>query len=147
MLAFRLRNTRDGRVTSDEVSRDGVQVSRDPRTGAITEQRGAWMVPSSLLLDAQAVLRAAHDGDVSETTFDGRPAHRIAVTGVEEPALAGDRDELIVDAETFAPLLLRKHSEGIAVNGEPFTYDYSERVLEQRTLPDTPAHREAFTLR
>jgi hypothetical protein len=51
------------------------------------------------------------------------------------------------DARSFAPLLLRRHSEGTAVDGEPFTYDDTERVLEQRTLPDTREHREAFTLR
>jgi hypothetical protein len=33
------------------------------------------------------------------------------------------------------------------VNGKPFTYDYTERVLEQRTLPDTAANRAELTLR
>ena len=152
VLAVRTRNLRDGKLMSDEVSRgsgaDAVQESRDPRTGAVTVERGTWTVPSALLLDAKAVLDAARPDDVEDATFDGRAAHRIVVTGAEEPALAGDRDELIVDAETFAPLLLRKHSEGTAVDGKPFTYDYSERVLEQRTLDDTPANRAAaFTLR
>jgi len=147
VLAFRLRNTVDGKVTSDEVSVGRTVTSRDPETGKVTTQHNQWAVPSSLLLDARAVLRGADAGDVRPTTFDGRPAHRIVVTGAEDPAIPGDRDELIVDAESFAPLLLRKHSEGTAVDGQPFTYDYSERVLEQRTLDDTPANRAAFTLR
>jgi hypothetical protein len=151
ILEARIRNTVDGRVTSDEVSRgsgaNAVFQSRDPRTGDVRTEQGRWTTPSTLLLDAQAVLRAAQrdGGEVTETTLDGRPAHRIAVTGTEDPARPGDRDELIVDADTFAPLLVRKHSEGTAVNG--FTYDYTERVLEQRTLPDTAEHRAALRLR
>jgi hypothetical protein len=121
--------------------------SRDPRTGRVTTTRNRWTVPSTLLLDAQAVLRAADPADVEPARVDGRPAHRIVVTGEEEPALPGDRDALLVDAETFAPLLLEKHSEGTAVDGKPFTYDYRERVVEQRTLPDTPENRSLLRLR
>ena len=61
--------------------------------------------------------------------------------------MAGDRDELLLDAATLAPLVLRKHSEGLDDDGDPFTYDYTERVLEQRTLPDTQANRALLTPR
>jgi hypothetical protein len=37
--------------------------------------------------------------------------------------------------------VLRRHAEGRDVSGGPFTYDYAERVLDQRTLPDTPGNR------
>ena len=151
VLASRTRNTRDGETTSDDASTgrgaDAVHRSLDPATGRITTERGAWMSPS-ILFEAQALLRASQrDGAVEPATFEGRPVHRIVVTGAEEEPLPGDRDELLVDAETFAPLVLRKHSEGTAVDGKPFTYDYSERVLEQRTLPDTPENRAQLELR
>jgi hypothetical protein len=151
VLASRMRNTQDGKVTSDDATRgsgtDAVHQALDPTTGRIRTERGTWQSPG-LLFQAQALLRTAQrDGTVKPTTFEDRPAHSIVVTGAEEEPLPGDRDELIVDAETFAPLVLRKHSEGIAVDGKPFTYDYTERVIEQETLPDTPEHRAALTLR
>jgi len=37
--------------------------------------------------------------------------------------------------------VLHKHSEGDDVHGDPYTYDYRERVLEHETLPDTPENR------
>ena len=150
-LASRVRNEEGGEVTADQASSgsggDAVLRSLDPRTGELTTERGTWQVPG-LLFEAEALLRRAQrDGEVGETTFEGRAAYRVVVTGADEPPLAGDRAELLLDAETFAPLVLRKHSEGRDVNGDPFTYDYAERVLEQHTLPDTPGNRALLTPR
>ena len=160
-LASRVRNEEDGKVTADQHSSgfgaDAVLRSLDPETGELTTERGTRQVPG-LLYEARAFLaRAQRDGEVTDTRFAGRPAYRVVVTGADtqstsstgtrETPLAGDRDELLLDAETLAPLVLRKHSEGLDVNGDPFTYDYTERVLEQRTLPDTPANRVLLTPR
>ena len=144
-LASRVRNEEDGIVTADQGSTGAgagaVVRSLDPATGAVTTERGAWQVPG-LLFEARALLdRARRDGQVATVTYAGRAAYRVRVTGAEEEPLPGDRDELLLDARTFAPLLLRKHAEGLDVRGDPFTYDYAERVLEQRALPDTPANR------
>ena len=150
-VAARVRNTSVGAVTSDSASsgdgRDAVFRELDLKTGAVTATRGTTIVPG-LLFQAQTLLeRAQRDGAVTETTLDGRPAYRVSVLGVEEEPLPGDRDELLLDAETLAPLELRKHSEGRDVHGDPFTYDYSERVVAQATLPDTPANRALLTPR
>jgi hypothetical protein len=74
------------------------------------------------------------------------PAHRLVVTGAQEPARRQDRDELLIDAETYLPLELRRHSEDTAQDGDPFTYDPVERVVDHDVLPATPANRAQLRL-
>ena len=77
---------------------------------------------------------------------DGGPV----IAGAEEEGgdpLDGDRTELVVDTETFRPLLLRIHNEGTDVRGRWFTYDFSEHVRTWTTLPDTPENRLQLELR
>lgn len=125
--------------------------SFDPRTERVTETPGAAMVPS-VVTEAHALLRRAEAGDgtvrlVGRTSVGGRAAYRLNVTGIEDPARPGDHDELLVDTETYAPLSLRKHSEGIGADGHPFVTDYEERIVAQDTLPDTAEHRRQLELR
>lgn len=137
----------------EEVStREGgrpVLLAYDPRTRAVTRTLDAWAVPS-VVLSAQQLLRRAQRGDrdvtMRATTFEGRKAWALTITGVEEPALRGDRDELIVDGETYQPLLLTKHSEGLDVYDRPFTYDFSERIVSITTLRDTAESREQLRM-
>jgi hypothetical protein len=135
----------------DEVSRDGRIRSYDQKTGATKELEGRTV--ASILFSAKAMLEAARRGDAKpklagQEVVGGRKVYRLTITGADDaPALPGDRDELLVDAETYAPVLLRKHSEGLDVHGKPFTYDLSERVLEHETLPDTAENRRLLELR
>jgi hypothetical protein len=126
-----------------------VLLSYDPQTRAVSRTENAESVPS-IALDAHALLRRAQSGDrivgVRRTTFEGRAAWSLSITGVEEPARRGDRDELIVDAATFEPLQLVKHSEGRDVEGRPFAYDFTMRVLSVRRLPDNAANRAQLEL-
>ena len=122
----------------------------DPATGKVTSTRDGQQSPP-LVFQTHALLVRAQSGDrvvrlAGEETVGGRRAYRLIVTGADEPAEHGDRDELLVDAETYTPLELRKHSEGLDVNGKPFVYDYVERIVGQRTLPDNAANREQLRL-
>jgi RNA polymerase sigma-70 factor (ECF subfamily) len=120
----------------DEVSRTG-----DP---------SGYQVPS-IVFRAHELLSKAERADGKARlggteTFEGRKVHRLVVTGVEEEPLPGDRDVLLIDAETYQPVALRKHSEGNDVYGKPFTYDFIERVVDQRKLPDTEENRRLLKL-
>ena len=123
----------------------------NPTTGKVTTTRDGQQTPP-LVFEAHALLVRAQSGDreirlAGEETVGGRRAYRLIVTGADEPAEHGDRDELLVDADTYAPLELRRHSEGLDVYGKPFVYDYVERIVGRRTLPDTAANREQLRLR
>jgi hypothetical protein len=137
-------------VTSTDADGGSTLQQFDPTTGKVTTTPGGRETPS-VVFEARALLVRAQAGDkdvrlVGEETIGGRRAYRLIVTGVQEPAIRGDHDELLVDTETYAPLELRKHSEGTAVDGKPYTYDLSERIVSRRTLPDTAANRALLRL-
>ncbi|MDR9371390.1 hypothetical protein Q5424_19985, partial [Conexibacter sp. JD483] len=130
---------------------DGVPVQEtyDPIAREDRRQERAWSVPSPVFdthrLFVQAQRGEAHMRLLGETTVDGRRAWRLLVTGADERPLDGDRDELLVDAASYEPLELRKHSESRRA-GVRFTNDSVERILDYRVLPDTPANRELLKL-
>lgn len=136
---------------------DGQNVTREylPGRGVRTE-RGAQTIPS-IVTRAHELLRRGQTGDrditlAGEEDVGGRRGYRLIVTRVyaEEEGgdpLDGDRTELVVDTETFRPLLLRIHNEGTDVRGRWFTYDFSEHVRTWTTLPDTPENRLQLELR
>jgi len=122
----------------------------DPATGKVKHHAGRAAGPGRRLRGARPAREGARRrqrrharrrGDVRRSSRLQADRHRR-----REPAEHGDRDELVVDAESYAPLALIKHSEGIAVDGKPFTYDYTERIVGRRTLPDTAANREQLRL-
>lgn len=121
----------------------------DPKAGKVVSREG--LIGASVLLDARRLLQRAQDGDrlvkMRQTTLDGRDAWLLTFSGVEEPALRGDRNELVVDASTYEPLLLRKHSEGLDVEGRAFTNDFSERIESIRRLPDNAENRRLLEVR
>jgi len=149
-----LRTEGDTAVGLDEVTRreGGIPVLEryDPVTRETTRTERAWMVPSPVF-DAHRLFVRAQRGDarmrlLGQTAVGERRAWRLLVTGADEEPLDGDRDELLVDVSTYEPLELRRHSE-MTKAGERYTHDSSERVVDYRVLPDTPANRELLKLR
>lgn len=138
------------RAGAEEASGDGTLARRDPETGAVERVRGS-MTPS-LVFQAGALLDRARDGADGlvelgeETTYEGRRALRLIVTGVDAPPGQNERKELLLDAESYAPLALTDRSSGTDVEGKPFTYALTEKVVEQRVLPDDATHRKQVEL-
>lgn len=85
-------------------------------------------------------------GEVVRVDYDGRAAYRVDVSDVDWQREAGERRTLLVDAETYAPVLFaiaQRTSDGAQVP----TASYEERILEIRTLDDTPENRRMLELR
>jgi hypothetical protein len=150
VVANRSRRTEgDSAVGLDEVSyqQNGIPVEEryDPVGRTTTRTERAWTVPSPVF-SAHKLFVQAQRGEkrmrlLGQTTVGERRAWRLLVTGADEEPLDGDRDELLVDAASYEPLELRRHSEQVR-DGERYTHDSSERVLDYRVLPDTAANRE-----
>lgn len=103
-----------------------------------------------------ALLRAAErrakrrGGEVTRVRYKGRWAYRIDVSGVDWPKMGGEFRTVLVDAETYAPLMLavdelpsRRPRGG---NWVP-SFRLREQILEMRTLDDTPENRRMLRLR
>ncbi len=126
-----------------------VEETYDPTTREERREERSWSVPSPVF-DTHKLFVQAQRGEkrmrlLGQTTVDGRRAWRLLVTGADEEPLDGDRDELLVDAASYEPLELRRHSEHVRA-GVRFTNDSVERILDYRVLPDTPANRELLEL-
>lgn len=123
--------------------------SYDPRSDRVETVVGS-MTPSLVSQAHRLLLRAqAGDRDVrllGETRADGRRAYRLLVSNVDEPSSAGEQRELLVDAQTYEPIAMTIHDEGVDVEGRPFRYDFSERIVGQSTLVDSPANREQLRM-
>lgn len=142
----------------DDVSfvENGRQVTRVYAPGrGVKTWWGARTVPS-IVSRAHELLRRGKAGDrdillVGEETVGGRRGYLLDITEsyAEEEGgepLPGDRVDMVVDAETYRPLLMRVHSEGRDMRGKPYTYDFSERILTWITLPDTLENRRQLEL-
>jgi hypothetical protein len=131
--------------------RDGVpsQQRYDPITREDSRPERSWSVPSPVFQTHKLFVRAQR-GDtgmrlLGQTRVGGRLAWRLLVTGADEEPLAGDRDELLVDAVTYEPVELRRHSERVRA-GVRYTNDSVERIYDYRVLPASAANRELLRL-
>lgn len=123
--------------------------SYDPRSDSIETAEGS--IAPSVLAQAHRLLLRAQAGDrdvrlLGETQADGRRAYRLLVFNVDEPSPERERRELLIDAQTYEPIAMTIHDEGTAVDGRPFRYDFSERIVAQTTLVDSPANREQLRM-
>lgn len=127
----------------------------DPATDRTTEERDSAEVPR-MVFDAHRLLEQARRGAATvrldgEATVDGHRTYRLVVEGQDPEAAAvgiEDRTELYVDATTFEAVQYRTTSEGrTSPGGVPFRSELTERVLDWRALPDTPANRKLLELR
>lgn len=127
----------------------------DPKTGRTTQEQDSAEVPR-MVFDAHRLLERARRGTTTvrldgEATVDGHRTYRLVIEDPDpEIAAAGivDRTELYVDTTTFAAVQYRTTSEGrTSPGGVPFRSELSERVLDWRALPDTPANRKLLQLR
>lgn len=141
---------------------DGQPVSKfvDPTTKKVRTERSWPGTP--LTFEAHRLLEAAENGDAraridGEETIDGRKAHRLVVTAWDEeplPPNIHERRELLIDAETFRPIVERVRSTGTTKggaslgvpDGKPFDNWFTQRVRSYRELPDTPSNRELLKL-
>lgn len=126
-----------------------VHQTYDPVAREDSRQERAWSVPSPVF-QTHTLFARAQRGDaqmrlLGQTTVDGRLAWRLLVTGADEEPLDGDRDELLVDAASYEPVELRRHTEHVRA-GVRYTNDSVERIYDYRVLPDTPANRELLKL-
>jgi len=105
---------------------------------------------TSTLLRA-AERRAARRGGVVEVvTHAGRPAYRLEVGGIEERRFPGEERFLLIDAETYAPVMLGVEQAPLARGpyGRPIApYRYREEIEQIRELEDTAENRRLLELR
>ncbi len=155
VLAIRnvVRSATDPKAVEDEsfsiVGGHPVMTVYDPHTGRVLrhEERGIPVDGFAIRVErllASARARRTRARVAGHATVGGRGVYRIELT---PPHAAGlqTRDELLIDAVTHKPIVLRDEVTG-TLRGKPYFQHSTERVLSQRTLPDTPRNRRILDL-
>lgn len=145
----------DSTSVTDPRSRHGGTISDWDSTRRRVRSFSGVSVPFIVHRTA-GLLRAAErrakrrGGEVVQVRYKGRRAYRIDVSSVDWPRERGEFRAVLIDAETYAPLLFamdqpsfRPSSDGKRI--EPSRY--REHILEIRTLEDTPENRRMLELR
>jgi hypothetical protein len=140
--AMRLADASSGRT------RDGApyMTTYDWRTRHATRIVNAQLVaPDLLATQMRRYVTAARSSGRHTTidgpaTIDGRRVYRIHITTRSAPREREAR-ELVIDARTFKPLAMHYDSYKRALDNKPAFLHVTERILSERTLPDTPRNR------
>jgi hypothetical protein len=115
------------------------------RTGTFSRHVGVEATFSpAFVLSTRRYLAAARSSRrrvvIDRVRIAGHDAYRLRLPAAGGPRLRTTR-ELFVDATSYKPLEMRKSEVGPDIHGNPYSYYLSERVVNQRTLADTPENR------
>jgi hypothetical protein len=122
----------------------------DPRTGRVQRANETFTSPSFFAIRVEQLLASARAGRTrarvsGPTTVGGRSAFRIRLSPPSRGTLR-PRQELLIDAKTHRASVLSEDVTG-TLRGKPYFSHSSQRVLSQRTLPDTPHNRRILNVR
>ncbi len=143
-----VRTAAGPQADSDEgfryVSGRPVMTVYDSQSGRLQHHRER-IIPTNLFairverLLASARARHTPARVAGTTTVDGRRVDRIELSPPSPTGLQL-HEQLLVDAATHKPVVMREDATG-TLRGKPYFQRYTERVLSQHTLPDTPRNR------
>ncbi|MDA0173531.1 hypothetical protein OJ998_30785 [Solirubrobacter taibaiensis] len=130
---------------NEEVFRVGKGITRRSPDGELRIERDMRMVPNEVFR-AGGLLREAQTGtDVDlEETDDAYVLTWREKSG--PPHWPTIEMTMWIDKETYEPLRFTDHSFGKDFEGKPFDQTYTEKIVEFKTLPDTPENRRLLTL-
>lgn len=123
-------------------------------TGRVRSLEG--MMQPFVIYRTAGLLRAAErraarrGGTLRVVDHEGRRAFSLRVDGVDEKPFPGEERFLLIDAETYAPLMFGIEQRPLARGpmGRPVgPYRYREQVREISELEDTPENQRLLELR